>query len=145
MALIPQLLENILQPLSLIDSNNDETSKYVNPRVDWKETQLAHVFKVDLPGLNKEEIKVEVEEGRVLQISGEIKGANHVNKEDSNKKENETWRRVERPRGKFCRRFWLPENAKIDEVKASMENGVLTVTIPKQEIKKPEVKTIEIN
>ncbi|KAK4730527.1 hypothetical protein R3W88_023515 [Solanum pinnatisectum] len=61
------------------------------------------------------------------------------------KNENETWRHVERPRGKFYRKFWLPENAKIDEVKASMENGVLTVTIPKQEIKKSEVKTIEIN
>lgn len=145
MALIPQLVENILQPLSLIDSTNDETSKFVNPRVDWKETQEAHIFKVDLPGLNKEEIKVEVEEGKVLQISGEIKGVDHIINKEDQKKENETWRRVERPRGKFCRRFWLPENAKIDEVKASMENGVLTVIIPKQEIKKPEVKTIEIN
>ncbi|KAH0636499.1 hypothetical protein KY290_036922 [Solanum tuberosum] len=140
MALIPQLLESIFQPLSLNDSS---TSKFVNPRVDWKENEDAHVFKIDLPGLNKEEIKVEIEEGKVLQISGEIKGVD-LNKEDQ-KKENETWRRVERPRGKFCRRFWLPENAKIDEVKASMENGVLTLTIPKQEIKKPEVKTIEIN
>jgi HSP20 family protein len=39
----------------------------------------------------------------------------------------------------------LPENAKVDEVKASMENGVLTVTIPKAEEKKPEVKSIEIS
>ncbi|CAN4106041.1 unnamed protein product [Withania somnifera] len=140
MALIPELLDNIFQPLSLIGSTQDnETSKFANPRVDWKETQEAHVFKADLPGLKKEEVKVEVEEERVLQISGEIKGAD---KEEQ--KENETWRRIERPRGKFCRRFWLPENAKLDEVKASMENGVLTVTIPKQEIKKPEVKTIEI-
>ncbi|XP_055811674.1 16.9 kDa class I heat shock protein 3-like [Solanum dulcamara] len=144
MALIPQLLENILQPLSLINSTNDGTSKFVNPRVDWKETQEAHIFKVDLPGLNKEEIKVEVEEGKVLQISGEIKGVDPINKKDQ-KEENETWRRVERPRGNFCSRFGLPENAKIDEVKANMENGVLTVIIPKQEIKKPEVKTIEIN
>lgn len=139
LALIPLLLENIFQPLSLNDSI---TSKFVNPRVDWKENEEALAFKVDLPGLNKEEIKVENEEGRVLQISGEIKGVDLYKYE---KKENETLRRVERPRGKFRRKFWLPENAKIDEVKASMENGVLTLTIPKQEIKKPEVKTIEIN
>ncbi|KAG5583786.1 hypothetical protein H5410_044220 [Solanum commersonii] len=73
----------------------------------------------------------------------EIKDVDY-NKEDQ-KNENETWRHVERPRGKFYRKFWLPENAKIDEVKASMENGVLTVTIPKQEIKKSEANTIEIN
>ncbi|KAL3611984.1 hypothetical protein D5086_003004 [Populus alba] len=44
----------------------------------------------------------------------------------------------------FLRRFRLPGNAKSDEVKASMENGVLVVTVPKQEVKKPEKKVIEI-
>jgi HSP20 family protein len=43
------------------------------------------------------------------------------------------------------RKFRLPDNAKMDQVKAAMENGVLTVTVPKQEIKKPEVKSIEIS
>ena len=40
-------------------------------RVDWKETLVAHVFKTDLLGLKKEEVEVEVEEGRVLQINRE--------------------------------------------------------------------------
>jgi HSP20 family protein len=44
------------------------------------------------------------------------------------------------------RRFKLPENAKIDQVKAGLENGVLTVTVPKEEVKKPDVKkAIEIS
>ena len=119
--------------------SNNEVSSFTNARVDWKETPEAHVFKADLPGLKKEEVKVEVEEGRVLQISGERR----VEKEE--KKEDEKWHRVERGRGKFLRKFWLPENAKVDEVKASMENGVLTVTVPKLPEKKPEVKTIEIS
>ncbi|KAG2673316.1 hypothetical protein I3843_13G072200 [Carya illinoinensis] len=114
-----------------------ENSAFVNSRVDWKETPEAHVFKADLPGLKKEEVKVEVEDDRVLQISGE----RNVEKEEKT----DTWHKVERRGGKFLRRFRLPENAKMDQVKAAMENGVLTVTVPKAEVKKPDVKAIEIS
>ncbi|CAA7038084.1 unnamed protein product [Microthlaspi erraticum] len=114
-----------------------ENSAIVNARVDWRETEEAHVFKADLPGLKKEEVKVEVEEDSVLKISGE----RHVEKEDKN----DTWHRVERSSGQFTRRFRLPENVKMDEVKAAMENGVLTVTVPKAEAKKADVKSIQIS
>nr|GMD35885.1 18.1 kDa class I heat shock protein-like [Ipomoea batatas] len=114
-----------------------ETSAFANARIDWKETPEAHVFKADLPGLKKEEVKVEVEEGRVLQISGE--------RSREQEEKNDKWHRVERSSGKFLRRFRLPENVKMDEVKASMENGVLTVTVPKVEAKKPEIKAIDIS
>ncbi|KAJ9684461.1 hypothetical protein PVL29_016767 [Vitis rotundifolia] len=124
-------------PLANVPSSTRETSAFANARIDWKETPEAHVFKADLPGLKKEEVKVEVEEGRVLQISGER------SKEQEEKKDK--WHRVERSSGKFLRRFRLPENAKTDEVKASLENGVLTVTVPKEEVKKAEVKAIEIS
>lgn len=110
----------------------------LNTPTDWKETPEAHVFISDLPGLKKEDVKVEVDEGRVLQISGERPSADKDG-------ENDKWHRVERCRGKFLRRFRLPENAKIDQVKASMENGVLVVTVPKEEVKKPGKKVIEIN
>ncbi|KAF8403523.1 hypothetical protein HHK36_011627 [Tetracentron sinense] len=114
-----------------------ETSAFANTRIDWKETPEAHLFKADLPGLNKEEVKVEVEEGKVLQISGER------SKEQEEK--NDKWHRVERSSGKFLRRFRLPENANVDQVKATIENGVLTVTVPKEEVKKPKVKAIQIS
>ena len=124
--------------LANVPSNIDrETSAFVNTRIDWKETPQAHIFKADLPGLKKEDVKVEVEEGRVLQISGER------NREQEEK--NDKWHCVERSSGKFLRRFRLPENAKMDEVKAAMDNGVLTVTVPKEVVKKPEVKAIEIS
>uniref|UniRef100_M8CP06 Uncharacterized protein n=1 Tax=Aegilops tauschii TaxID=37682 RepID=M8CP06_AEGTA len=90
-----------------------------------------------LPGVKKEEVKVEVEDGNVLVVSGE----RTKEKEDKNDK----WHRVERSSGKFVRRFRLPEDAKVEEVKAGLENGVLTVTVPKAEVKKPEVKAIEIS
>ena len=53
---------------------------------------------------------------------------------------------MERSSGKFLRRFRLPENAKTGEIKAAMENGVLTVTVPKEEEKKKsEAKAIDIS
>lgn len=126
-------------PITLPTSaeSSKETTQFANTRIDWKETPEAHVFKADLPGLKKEEVKVEVEEGRVLQISGE--------RSREKEEKNDKWHRVERSSGKFLRRFRLPEGAKIEEVKASMENGVLTVTVPKEEVKKPEVKAIDIS
>ncbi|GLJ17119.1 hypothetical protein SUGI_0296250 [Cryptomeria japonica] len=114
-----------------------DAAAVANTQIDWKETADAHIFKADLPGLKKEEVKIEVEDGQILQISGER------NKEEE--KNNDKYHRVERSHGKFLRRFRLPENAKVEEVKAAMENGVLTVTVPKQHEPKPKVKSIEIS
>ena len=123
--------------LANVPASARETSAFANTRIDWKETPEAHIFKADLPALKKEEVKVEVEEGRILQISGE------KSKEQEDK--NDKWHRIERSTGKFLRRFMLPENAKLDQVKASMENGVLTVIVPKEEEIKSEAKNIEIS
>ncbi|KAH0632877.1 hypothetical protein KY284_035663 [Solanum tuberosum] len=115
-----------------------EISAFANAKIDWKETPEAHTFKVDIPGIKKEEVKVEVEEGRILQISGE--------RSREQEEKNDQWHRMERSSGKFLRRFRLPENAKTGEIKAAMENGVLTVTLPKEEEKrKSEVKAIDIS
>ncbi|KAG2541872.1 hypothetical protein PVAP13_9NG705814 [Panicum virgatum] len=116
--------------------SDSETAAFAGARVDWKETPEAHVFTADVPGLKKEEVKVEVEDGNVLQISGES------SKEQEEK--NDRWHRVERSSGRFLRRFRLPENAKAEQIKASMENGVLTVTVPKEEAKKLDVKPVQI-
>ncbi|KAK6234957.1 hypothetical protein SCA6_010294 [Theobroma cacao] len=131
MALIPSFYGNrrssVFDPFSLdvwdpfkdfpfsssLTTHAPETSAFVNIRIDWKETQKL----------------------TVLHITGE----RNIEKEDKN----DTWHRVERSSGKFMRRFRLPENAKMDQIKASMENGVLTVTVPKLEVKKPDdVKAI---
>lgn len=129
--------EGFSSSVANIPSSAREASALANTRIDWKETPEAHVFKADLPGLKKEEVKVEVEDGRVLQISGE--------RSREQEEKNDKWHRVERSSGKFMRRFGLPENAKMDQIRASMENGVLTVTVPKEEVKKPEVKAIDIS
>ncbi|KAL0388167.1 UNVERIFIED_CONTAM: class I heat shock protein [Sesamum radiatum] len=59
-----------LKTVANLPSSRRETTAFADAHVDWKETPEAHVFKVDVPGLKKEEVKVEVEDGRVLQISG---------------------------------------------------------------------------
>ncbi|RVW60757.1 17.3 kDa class I heat shock protein [Vitis vinifera] len=135
MSLIPSILgggrrSNIFDPFSLDIWDSFEGFPFSATLSNIPST-------ADLPGLKKEEVKVEVKEGRVLQISRER------SKEQEEK--NDKWHRVERSSGKFLCRFRLPEDAKTDEVKASMENGVLTVTIPKEEVKKAEVKAIEIS
>ncbi|KAK8339515.1 hypothetical protein V6Z11_A08G039800 [Gossypium hirsutum] len=112
---------DIWDPFKNLESLFRENSALVNTCIDWKETSGAHVFKADLPGLEKEEI------------------------EDERVQKNEMWNCVERSSGKFSRWFKLPENVKTDLIKASMENKVLIVTIPKMEVKKPDVKTIQVS
>ena len=85
-------------------------------------------------GIKKGELKIKLERGRVLQINGER------NREEQN---NDQWHRVERSHGKFRRRFRLPEKAKVEEVKATLKSGVLTVTVAKKP--KPGVRDIEIS
>ncbi|KAI0512165.1 hypothetical protein KFK09_012803 [Dendrobium nobile] len=80
-----------------------ESTAIAGSRFDWKEILEAHVFKADVPGL-KEDVKVEMEEGSVLKISGERK------REEEEK--TDTWHRIERSSGSFLRRFRLSENTR---------------------------------
>jgi HSP20 family protein len=104
------------------------------PDMDIKETDNEIMLKADLPGMKMEDINVSIEEGR-LNISGERK----MEKEEKGK----DFVRVERAYGSFSRSFTLGIPVKEDEVKASYRDGVLEVTIPKVEPKKPKKITVE--
>ncbi|KAL8161089.1 hypothetical protein V2J09_012578 [Rumex salicifolius] len=99
----------------------------------WKETAEAHFLTARLPGVRKEEVRVEVESGGVLKISGKMK---------TEIKEERDGVRVQRSCAQeFLRRFPLPENARTAELMAEMkEDGVLTVTVPKWN----QVKVVQI-
>ncbi|CAJ1933205.1 unnamed protein product [Sphenostylis stenocarpa] len=77
----------------------------VNTRVDWTETPRAYVWKVALPGFTNEDVLVELQDERVLQVSVES--------------------------GNFMTRFKIPDNANLEQLKANMRHEVLVVTVPK--------------
>ncbi|RVW93815.1 hypothetical protein VitviT2T_030779 [Vitis vinifera] len=122
---------------SLFENLGIASSGYVH--MDWKETPQAHIFQVDLPGLTKNEVKLEVHQGRVLHISG--------CREEEPEEKGEKWHCRERSCGSFSRQFRLPEDAKVEEIKASMHDGVLIVTVPKDEalMKHSQKNMVEIS
>ena len=105
------------------------------PRIDVFEKNQRLVTRIDLPGMKKEDVKVEVTDGQ-LAISGERK---HEKEEKG-----EQFYRCEREYGSFYRAVPLPEGAKVEDVKAMFADGVLEVSLPLPA--KPEAKsrTVEI-
>lgn len=118
-------------------SSMPPNSSAVNAQIDWKETADAHVFRLELPGVKKHEVKLEIEENGVLCISTEIRA--------EREERTDIWRRVERSSGRFYRRIVLPDGADVDKVKAEMNNGVLTVTVPKYQFKKAVARIVQIS
>ncbi len=94
------------------------------PDFDIAVTDSAYVLAGDLPGLNQKDIEIRIEDGR-LTVRAERKGAD--------RREDASWHRLERPSGKFERSFRLPEDVNDAEVKARYENGVLQLTLPREE------------
>lgn len=108
-------------------SDNDSSVSTANwaPSVDISETEKAFTLLADVPGVDPKDIDISMEKG-VLTIKGERKSENI--------EETQNYRRVERQSGQFYRRFTLPDSADADKIEARSEHGVLTITIPKQEV-----------
>jgi HSP20 family protein len=92
------------------------------PAVDVKETDDALLFHAELPGLNKDDVNLSVE-NNILTLSGERKL-----KEDEKR---EGYHRRERFFGQFSRAFTLPRNVDTTKTEARFADGVLTITMPK--------------
>lgn len=100
---------------------------FATPKVDIKERKEDIVVKAELPGVAEEDVDVEVSSDGVVTISGEKKA-------DKEEKE-EGYYYKESYAGSFSRSFSLPAEVVADKAEADMENGVLTITVPKA---KPE-------
>ena len=105
------------------------------PAMDLVEEGDHYVLRADLPGVREEDINVELEED-VLTISGERRAEHEERKEG--------YYRVERASGRFSRSLTLPDGIDPDSIEAQFENGVLTVTIPKPEERRPRRVAISV-
>jgi len=117
-----------------VDKRGDETN-FIRwaPRVDIVEVNGTYELTADLPGLKKDDIKIEIHDN-VLTLRGE--------KKLEEEKKDKNYRLCERYFGEFVRTFTLPENVNKDGIEAEFKDGVLTVAIPK--VEKPKPKQIEV-
>jgi HSP20 family protein len=96
------------------------------PHLDLVETANEYVVSVDLPGVKPEDVKVEMDDGRLT-----ISGKRESTVEDKNA------HRIERSKGSFSRIISLPREIDADKIDAKYEHGVLHVTLPKLAEKQP--------
>jgi HSP20 family protein len=106
------------------------------PRMDLKENDTEVRAAIELPGIDKDDIKVSVK-GDLLVISGERKNEVADTKE--------SFHRLERSYGFFKRVVTLPTEVESDKVKAEYKDGILTVTMPKTETKKTREIPVEVS
>ena len=117
--------------------NGDEAGSTVgawSPAVDIHETEDGYVLKAELPGINKDDVRIDIHE-HTLTLSGQRQYESAV--------KDEHYHRVERAYGTFRRSFVLPAMVDQDKVQATYKDGVLELHLPKSEAAKP--KRIAIN
>lgn len=110
-------------------------SKAFNPRVNVSETEKEIQMTVELPGLDKDDVSVELHADSLI-ISGEKKEAH----EEKDKK----WHRIEHSYGSFSRSIPVPAGVDAGSAKADFKKGLLSITMPKLKQDKADRKTIEI-
>jgi HSP20 family protein len=129
--LINSMLDDLGQYKTLSSTNK------FTPSINTREGEFAYHIEVDLPGVSKENINVQVEDNSLV-ISGERKFNNEVKEEN--------YYKVESSFGSFSRSFSLPKEADVENIHAESKDGVLEVIVPKlqsaivDKVKKVEIK-----
>jgi HSP20 family protein len=103
-------------------------------KVDIRDDKDAYILEAELPGVAREDINIEIDDGR-LAIS--------VNQDEKAEEKRESFIRRERRRTSMCRSFGL-ENIDADKISAKLENGVLTLRLPKLDETKAQSRKIDI-
>jgi HSP20 family protein len=120
--------------MSEMNRNVKQQVEQFSPRVDIAETEKAISLHVEIPGVQKDDVKISINEDRILSIRGE--------KRQSETIEGQQFVRVESHFGTFARSFTLSDSIDINAIQAEFNNGILQITLPKVEPEKP--KSIEV-
>ncbi|WP_263787501.1 Hsp20/alpha crystallin family protein [Salinibacter grassmerensis] len=104
--------------------SDDDTSTVWAPRTDLSETDDAFRIRLDVPGMTKDDIAINLQ-NNTLTVSGE--------RSSERQEEGEEYVRVERAFGNFHRTFTLPNAVDPERVEATYDEGVLTINVPKTE------------
>lgn len=131
-------LDNMFEQLmSTTRALGPSAEGFFSPRIDVSETKKCYEISAELPGVNKDDINITLENG-VLTLEAE------THREEKKEKEGRVIRQ-ERRFGKFMRSFTLGDNVTEKEIDANFKDGVLTLKVPKREAPLPERKRIEIH
>ena len=132
---VNRMLDSFFSRPAELEGNGEEMASAVwAPRMDLTETDDAYRLQMDLPGMKKADIHVRMDDHRLL-VSGE--------RSEESTQEDEDHVHSERYFGSFYRSVRLPVTVAEENIKATFKNGVLTITLPKNEKSKP--KQIEIS
>jgi len=128
-------IDRLLTGRNISSAGRDEAMALVDwaPAVDVMETDEEFQIRAELPGVEKKDVKLSVENG-VLLISG--------HREQEKEEKGKRYHKIERAYGNFARSFTVPEAVDAEKVTAEFKNGLLNVRLPKSEKARP--KSIEV-
>jgi len=131
---LEELREQFNKVFNQVQEKDEKNLAFI-PVVNTREADDAYYIEVELPGVKKEDINIDVDDN-TLTISGERK--------ISDEHKDDTFYKVESYYGKFERSFSLPEDVDTDKIEATSKNGVLEIKIPKMAKVEKTPKKIEI-
>ena len=117
---LPSIFERMVDDNFFFDYDNND----LRPSVEINESNDVFMISADLPGIEKSDIEVRVEENTLI-----LSAKRHLDKSDKNEKFHYNERRF----GTFSRSFKLPKTVKEEKITAKLDNGVLSIVIPKAE------------
>ncbi len=134
--MLPTITKRSFRPFYMPDIFNDgffsgfadKTNSM--PAVNIRENEKSYLLDLAIPGIDKKDLKIDINED-VLTISSETK--------NETEESNDGYRRKEFSYSSFCRNFYIPENVNRDKIEANYKDGVLAVSLPKQEEEKNKI------
>jgi HSP20 family protein len=126
-----RLFEDATQRRANTDAGDDFERADWTPAADIYDSKSGFVIALDLPGINRDAIEIDVDDNRLV-----IKGTRHVE---------ESKHRSERPRGKFLRTFSIPASVDQDGIGAEYKDGVLHIRLPKRQEQKAQKIAIKVS